>query len=172
MLTLVPDPQPPGTRVAGTGTDHGVRSEISVEVPLVDGGRVITLRTIARLGQRFTEDGSPHGVLTDAVSVANLAAVSWMLQTFPNGLPRPEFVTLMESIHAEADAVASDRGSWTATSATIAGADYALWHRPHGDGFIAHLDVGDRVMAAWGPGRLPSLLRRLQLVDLPDGLRP
>lgn len=59
-----------------------------------------------------------------------------------------------------------DRAAWAFAPLVLAHVTYALWHRPLAGGFVAHADFGDRVLAAWGNGDLPSELLRMQLVDV------
>jgi hypothetical protein len=167
MLTLVPDPWIPETRVVGTGTDDGIPSDSSVEISISGGEQVFTLRTLIRLGQRLGSAGFPFQTMTDTVSVAALAASSLMLQAIPTGGPRDEITTLVEAADTESKAIAQDREGWSFVSMNLGEVSYALWHRSHRLGFIAHADLGDRVLAAWGPGDLPSVLNRVQLVQLP-----
>jgi hypothetical protein len=165
MLAVVPDPWITESKVTGTSSDDGVLSDASVEVRLSDDQR-FTLRTLVRLGERIGSAGSLHGTMTDAASVAALAASSLMLQVIPAGLPRDEMTKLMNAADTDSRALARDRAGWTFTPMVIGGATYALWHRSHTLGFVAHADLGDRVLAAWGTGDLPLVIHRMQLIEL------
>ena len=153
--------------VTGTGIDDGVLSDASIEIRL-SGKQTFTLRTLLRLGERVGEAGLPHSTLTDAVSVASLAASSLMLQSIPAGLPRPEMIRRVEEADAESKSMARDRGCWSLARMTLEQVSYALWHRSHALGFVAHADLGDRVLAAWGTGSLPPELLHVQLVEVPS----
>jgi hypothetical protein len=165
MQAIAPDPLASELWATGTGTDHGVLSDASIEIRL-PGEQTFTLRTLLRLGERIGEAGLPHSTLTDTVSVASLAASSLMLQSIPAGLPRPEMIKRLEEADAESKSMASDRGCWSLARMTLGQVSYALWHRSHALGFVAHADLGDRVLAAWGTGSLPPELRQVQLVEV------
>lgn len=165
MHAIAPDPLASELWATGTGTDHGVLSDASIEIRL-PGEQTLTLRTLLRLGERVGEAGIAHSTLTDTVSVASLAASSLMLQSIPAGLPRPEMIKRVEEADAESKSMASDRGCWSLARMTLGHISYALWHRSHALGFVAHADLGDRVLAAWGTGSFPSELLQVQLVEV------
>ena len=167
MLVIVPDPWSADSRVTSTATQDGVLSDVSVEIPSAQ-GPAFTVRTLELLGERISSAGSPYGILTDPISVATLAANSLMLHAIRPGLPREEAVGLMEAAAEESQAVARDRAGWSFAPMVMADVSYALWHRSLAGGFIAHADVGDRVLAAWGAGELPRALLRMQLIELPS----
>lgn len=83
MLAVVPDPWIAESKVTGTSSDDGVLSDVSVEVRLSDDQK-FTVRTLVRLGERIGGAGSLHGTMTDAASVAALAASSLMLRPYPH----------------------------------------------------------------------------------------
>jgi hypothetical protein len=166
MLAVAPDPWISESTLTGTGADDGVPSDASIEVRLSN-EQTLTLRTLVRLGERIGGAG-PYSTMTDAVSVAALAASSLMLQAIPAGLPRAETIKLMNEADTDSKKLAHDRGGWSLASMAIGDASYALWHRSHSLGFIAHADLGDRVLAAWGTGDLPPVLHHMQLVELPS----
>lgn len=170
MLAIVPDPWVDGSRLSATGTDDGVLSDVSVDVPS-SSGLTFTARTLVRLGERINSAGVPHGTMTDDISVAMLAAVSLMLQAIPAGLPRDETEKRNRAAEAEASIVAQDRGGWALAPLIVTDVTYALWHRRLNAGFVAHADLGDRVLTAWGTGDLPPELSRVQLMDLPSHRR-
>lgn len=130
--------------------------------------QAFTVRTLELRGERISSAGSPHGILTDPISVATLAANSLMLHAITPGPPREEAVRLMAAADTESQAVARDRTGWTFAPMVMAGVSCALWHRSFASGFIAHADLGSRVLAAWGPGELPRALFRAQLIELPS----
>jgi hypothetical protein len=166
MLAVVPDPWIAESKVTGTGTDGGVPFDASIEVRSSE-GLMFTVRTLVRLGECIGSAGLPHGTMTDPISVAALAASSLMLQAIPAGLPRKETMKLMNSAAADSQRLPRDRGGWTFVPLIIADVSYALWHRPHTLGFIAHADLGNQVLAAWGEGDLPTEILRTQLKELP-----
>ncbi len=153
--------------MVSVGTDDGVPSDASIEVCSADGS-TFTVRTLVRLGERIGGAGMPHGTMTDATSIAALTAGSLALEAVPAGLPRAEMIERMTTATADAEALARDRGGWAFVPTVLEGARYALWHRAHPLGFVAHADFGSRVMAAWGAGGLPAELLRLQLWESPD----
>ncbi|MCS5716141.1 hypothetical protein NVV95_16465 [Herbiconiux sp. CPCC 205716] len=165
VLAIVPDPWVAGTRLIGTGSDDGVPSEASVEVRSATGS-AFTVRTLVRLGERLGSGGHPHGTMTDAVSIAALAAGSLMLQAIPPGLPREETRKRMDAAAETSQSLARDRSGWAFLPMQLAGITYALWCRSHCSGFIAHADLGSHVMAAWGEGDVPPELSAMQFRDL------
>lgn len=165
MRAVVPDPWIPNSCVVQTGNDDGVPSEISVEVPRPNGQQPFTVRTMVRLGERIGPGGRPHGTMTDSISVATQAGVALRLQAMPAGLPRADARSVIDVAEAESRALAQERGGWAFSPVVLDTISYALWYRPHPLGFIAHADLGDRVIAAWGAGDLPEAMGRLQLVD-------
>jgi hypothetical protein len=167
VLAIVPDPWIADSCVTSAVTQDGVLSDVSVEILSAE-GLAVTVRTLELLRERTSSAGWPHGILTDPISVATLAANSLLLQSVPSGLPREDAMRLMDAANAESQAVASDRAGWAFAPMVIAGVPYALWHRSLAEGFIAHADLGGRVLAAWGPGDFPRTLLRMQLVDLPS----
>jgi hypothetical protein len=154
MLAVVPDPWIAESKVTGTSSDDGVLSDASVEVRLSEDQK-FTVRTLVRLGERIGSAGWPHGTMTDAASVAALAASSLMLQVIPAGLPRDEMIKRMNAADTDSRVLARDRAGWTFTPMLIGDATYALWHRSHPPGFMAYADLGDRVLAAWAPATCP-----------------
>jgi hypothetical protein len=52
------------------------------------------------------------------------------------------------------------------------GTSFALRFRILGQGFVAHADLGDCVVAAWGTGALPPELNRVQKVESASLPRP
>ncbi|MCS5717677.1 hypothetical protein N1027_05950 [Herbiconiux sp. CPCC 205763] len=165
MLAIVPDPWIAETNVIGTGTDDGVPSDASIEVRSAD-RLLFTVRTLVRLGERVGSAGLPHGTVTDSVSIAALAASSLMLRAIPPGLPREDMMKRMDAADDTSQSLARDRGGWAFVPMDVAGTTYALWHRSHPLGFIAHADLGSHVMAAWGEGNIPPELSNMQLRDL------
>jgi hypothetical protein len=167
MLAIVPDPWVADSKVISTGTNDGVLLDVSVEVPSAQ-GPAFTVRTLQLLGERINSAGWPHGIFTDPISVATMAANSLMLHSIPPGLPREEAIRLVEAADTQSQAVARDRAGWTFVPMMVGDVSYALWHRSLARGFIAHADLGDRVLAAWGAGDLPRTLLRMQLIELPS----
>lgn len=165
MQAIAPDPLISELWLTGTGIDDGVLSDASIAIRL-RGEQTFTLRTLLRLGERVGEAGLPHSTLTDAVSVASLAVSSLMLQSMPAGMPRPVMIERMEEANAKSKSMAQDRGGWSLARMTLGHVSYALWHRSHTLGFVAHADVGDRVLAAWGTGGFPPELLHVQLVEV------
>jgi hypothetical protein len=89
-----------------------------------------------------------------------------MLQAIPAGLPRDKARELIKAATSDSQALTRDQGEWTFAPLAIADISFALWHRSHPLGFIAHADLGDRVVAAWGEGNLPPEILRMQLMEL------
>lgn len=75
---------------------------------------------------------------------------------------------MMDEADTDAKNLARDRGGWSFAAMTLGGVSYTLWHRSHRLGFIAHADLGDRVLAAWGTGELPRAIHHVQLMELPS----
>lgn len=167
MLAIAPDPWIAETKVTGTGTDDGIPSDASIEIRLPS-GQTFTLRTLVRLGERIGTAGVPYGTMTDASSVAALAARSLMLHAILPGQPRADRIRMMDEADTDAKNLARDRGGWSFAAMTLGGVSYTLWHRSHRLGFIAHADLGDRVLAAWGTGELPRAIHHVQLMELPS----
>jgi hypothetical protein len=165
MLTIVPDPWIPGSVVVADGNDEGVETDISVSVTPGDGPPPFTVRTLLRTGTRIHASGLVRGVATDAVAIAHLAASSLLLQAIPSGLPPAETRSAMHASEAAADTLAQDHARWSFRPMVLDDTSFALRFRILGQGFVAHADLGDCVVAAWGTGALPPELNRVQKVE-------
>jgi hypothetical protein len=172
MFAIVPDPMVPGSVVVGGGHDDGVEAEVSVSVPTGDEQAPFTLRTLLRTGTRIHPSGVVMGTATDAVSIAGMAATGLLLQTLPTGLSRSEAKDHHAAVVAQADTLARDHERWSFRAVDLGGTSYALRFRILGQGFIAHADLGDCVVAAWGTGALPDALRRVQKLESGSLSRP
>ena len=165
MFAVVPDPWLPGSVVVADGNDDGDEMDISISIRPGEDQPPFTLRTLVRTGTRIHASGTVHDVATDATSIAGLAASSLLLQTFPAGLSRDDAKQLQRAVTAQADTLARDHTRWSYGPMELDGASYALRFRILGQGFVAHADLGDCVIAAWGTGTLPSELKRVQKVE-------
>ena len=172
MFAVVPDPWLPGSVVVAGVNDDGVETDISISVRPGENQPPFTLRTLVRTGTRMHASGMVHGVATDATSIAGLAASSLLLQTFPTGLSRDDAKELQGAVIAQADTLARDHARWSYSPMELDGVAFALRFRILGQGFVAHADLGDCVIAAWGTGTLPSALKRVQKIESADLPRP
>jgi hypothetical protein len=172
MLAIVPDPLPTGSVVVADGNDDGMQTDISVSVGPLDGDEPFTVRTLLRSGTQISPSGVVHGVATDAVAIAHLAVASLLLQAIPSGQPSAETRSAMKAVESAADTLARDHNRWSFRAMDLGGVSYALGFRVLGQGFVAHADLGDCVVAAWGTGSLPSRLKRVQRIDSTSLPRP
>jgi hypothetical protein len=164
MFAIVPDPSLPGSVVVADGNANGADMDISV-LSSPDGQQPFTIRTLVRTGTRMHSSGRVHGVATDAEDIAGMAASSLLLQTIPTGLSRDDAKRVNKAAVAQADTLARDRTRWSFQPVVLDGVTYALRFRILGQGFIAHADFGDCVIAVWGTGTLPPELQRVQRVE-------
>ncbi|PRY69052.1 hypothetical protein B0I08_103258 [Glaciihabitans tibetensis] len=166
MLALVPDPWIPGSEVVGGGSDDGVETDVSISIRPGGAQQPFTVRTLVRTGRRMhPTTGVVHGVATDWVSIASMAATGLLLQTFPEGLQRAEAKRLARTVVAQGDELARDHASWSFTPMVLERVAYALRFRILDQGFVAHADVGGSALAAWGTGPLPPALSRVHWLE-------
>jgi hypothetical protein len=163
MFAIVPDPWLPGSVVVANGNNNGVEMDFSVSIR-IEGEQPFTARTLVRTGTRMHSSGLVHGVATDAVDIAGMAATGLLLETFPSGLPRDEAKSQLEHVVAQAQTLARDSVRWSFRPVILDDVAFALRFRVLGQGFVAHADFGDCVMATWGTGPLPPELQRVKRV--------
>ncbi|QHC60413.1 hypothetical protein [Rathayibacter sp. VKM Ac-2760] len=162
MQTLLPaDDAQPWAVTGGVGPDEDVTIAI-------DRGPDIarcSVRTLTRPRIRLGPRGSVHGVATDAVAIAALAAGCLLLDVVPAGLPHDELVAAMKDADARSLALARDRAAWSVTALPLDGIDYALFTRSIPEGTLAHADLGRTTIAMWSRGPLFDGPFRLADID-------
>jgi hypothetical protein len=165
MRAVVPYPVAPDIAVVGSGRSEGTTTDISVEIH-PHASPPFTIRTLLRTGTRMGPRGFIHGEMTDAVSMASLAVTGLFLRSIPSGTPRQDAGQLVNTALAKADALARDHNGWSYTPMVLESVTYALRYRLLDQGFVAHADIGDSAIAAWGAGDLPEALGQVQRVFL------
>jgi hypothetical protein len=165
VQVVVPDAPIFESSTTSTGMYNGTPNEASIRFYTPGSDQTFTVRTLVRLGEQMSA-GHPGGVMTDAISIAALAARSLAIETLCEGVPREEIAAAVAAAHDEADSVAAVRASWTATPMVLDGVSYALWHRAYHGGFIAHADVGDSVIAAWGQRDFPVEMGHMKRITV------
>lgn len=161
MQTLIPlTSREPWTVTGGAGSDDDVTIAIDREPDLAR----CSIRTMVRPGTRIGPHGHINGQVTDAMTIASLAAGCLLLEVLPAELPAHEAVASMKEVDARALSLAEDRAEWTVTALPLDGIDYAFFPRSIPEGTIAHADLGWATIAMWSPG--PLYDGALQLADI------
>lgn len=135
-------------------TTHGAGTDEDTTIAIDRGSDVArcSVRTMVRPGTRVGPRGHVHGMVTDPVTIASLAAGCLLLGTLPTDSRKRDGVAVIEEVEARSLALAQDRDGWTVSILPVDGIDYALFSRTIPEGTIAHADLGWAVIAMWSTG--------------------
>jgi len=149
MQTLIPlSDREPWTTTHGAGTDE----DTTIAVDRGPETARCVIRTMVRPGTRVGPHGHVHGVVTDPVTIASLAAGCLLLETLPAEPGERDGITVIEEVEARSLFLAQERSEWSVSVLPVDGIDYALFSRSIPEGTIAHADLGWAVIAMWSKG--------------------